>query len=96
MDRPKPRRHTSTIAALVVLLPVVAFVLYASMDVAEFECDVCMAFDGQEVCRTVTGKTEQEGVRTGVNNACAQLAAGMTNTMRCERGEPTRARCRPL
>jgi len=96
MDSPKRRRHTSTIAALVVLVPVIGFVLYSSMHVAEFECDVCIAFDGQQVCRTVTGKTREEGVRTGVNNACALLASGMTNSMRCERTQPTRAECREL
>lgn len=96
MDRPKRRRHSSTIAAVAVLVPMIGLILYASMDVAEFECDVCMGFDGHEICRTVTGKTEQEGVRTGVNNACALLTSGMTNTMRCERGQPTKAQCRRL
>lgn len=95
MDRPR-RRHTSTIAALVVLAPVIGFVVWSSLDVAQFECTVCMPFDGQQVCRTVTGKTEQEGIRTGVTNACALLTSGMTNSMRCERGQPTKAECRKL
>jgi len=96
MDSPKRRRHTSALAAIAVLVPVVALVLYSSMDVAQYECTVCMPFDGQEVCRTVTGKTEDEGVRTGTTNACALLTSGMTNSMRCERTQPTKAECRKL
>jgi hypothetical protein len=96
MDNPKRRRHTSTLAALFVLVPVIAFVLYSSMHVAEFECEVCIAFGGQELCRTVTGQTREEGVRTGTNNACALLSSGMTDSMRCERTVPTKAECREL
>jgi len=96
MDNPKRRRHTSTIAAAAVLVPVIAFIIYSSLDIAQFECTVCMPFDGQEVCRTVTGKTKEEGIRTGVNNACAQLTSGMTNSMRCERTQPSKAECRKL
>jgi hypothetical protein len=96
MDRPKGRRHSSAIAAAVFLLLVISFVVYSSLHVAEFECEVCMAFEGNQVCRTVTGNTEQEGVRTGVSNACALLTSGMTNTMRCERGQPAKASCRRL
>ncbi len=96
MDSPRRRRHSSTLAAAVVLLPVVGFVVYSSLHVAEYECDVCITFDGQEMCRTVTGQTEEEGLRTGKNNACALLTSGMTNSMRCERSMPTRAECRKL
>jgi len=96
MDSKKRRPHTSTIAAIAVLVPVIGFVLWSSMSVSDFECTVCMPFDGREICRTVTGKTEQEGIRTGTNNACALLTSGMTNSMRCERGQPTKAECRRL
>ena len=96
MDRPKRRRHTSAIAAVVFLVPVIGIVVYSSLHVAEYECDVCITFDGQQVCRTVTGKTETEGIHTGTNNACANLTSGMTNSMRCERTQPDKAVCRKL
>ena len=37
----------------------------------------------------MTGKTEKEGMRTGVDNACAILASGVTDTLRCQRTLPT-------
>ncbi len=96
MDSPKRRRHTSAIAAAVVLVPVIGFIIYSSMNVAQFECTVCVPFDGMEDCRTVEGKTKEEGIRTAVTNACAHMTAGMTNSMRCERTQPSRAECRKL
>jgi len=96
MDSPKRRRHTSAIAAAAVLVPLIGFVIYSSLDIADFECTVCIPFDGHEACRTVTGKTREEGIRTGVTNACAQLTSGMTNSMRCERTQPTKAECKKL
>ncbi len=71
-------------------------VVYSSFQVSDFECEVCMAFEGQETCRTVTGKTEMEGLRTGIDNACAILASGVTDTLRCQRGQPKKASCKHL
>jgi hypothetical protein len=94
MDRPKRRWHTSTLAFLAILVPVGAYVVYSSFQVSTFECDVCVAFHGNETCRTVTGATEAEGIRTGIDNACALLASGMTEIMKCGRTEPSKAVCR--
>jgi hypothetical protein len=55
-----------------------------------------MEFAGGNVCRTVTGKTEVEAVRTGIDNACAHLASGVTDSMRCQRTPPKTVECRPI
>ncbi|HSP97572.1 MAG TPA: hypothetical protein VL049_10060 [Candidatus Dormibacteraeota bacterium] len=89
-------RRRNTIVTLIVLLPIAAVVIYTSFQVSDFECEVCMAFEGQSTCRTVTGKTEQEGLRTGVDNACAILSSGVTDTLRCQRTLPTKATCKHL
>jgi hypothetical protein len=92
----KRRRWLSTLTAIAVLAPIAFVVVYSSFQVSDYECQVCMAFGGQEVCRTVTGKTEEEGLRSAIDNACALLAGGVTDTLRCSRTRPTRASCRPL
>jgi hypothetical protein len=92
----KHRRWLSTLTAMAVLVPVTVVVVYSSFQVSDYECEVCMAFGGQEVCGTVTGKTEEEGLRGAIDNACALLAGGVTDTLRCTRTRPTRASCRPL
>jgi len=90
------RRWRNTLITLGFLLSIGATVVYLSFQVSDFECEVCMNFHGQEVCRTVTGKTELEGMRTGVDNACALLTSGVTETLRCQRTTPRKAECRPL
>ncbi len=93
-NKRKPWR--STVAGIAFLIPIAAIVVYFSLQVSNFECDVCISFNGREVCRTVIGKTEEEGLRTGIDNACAPLAGGVTETLRCSRTTPTKAECRRL
>lgn len=93
-----PRRHPwrNAIVTAVVLVPIIGYVVYSGFQVSDFECEVCMAFGGREECRTVTAKTEVEGLRGGIDNACALLAGGVTETLRCQRTQPRKASCRPL
>jgi len=93
---PPRRRWLSAVTALAVLLPIVASVIYSSFQISDVECEVCLAFGGREMCRTVKGATEAEAMRGATDNACALLAGGVTDTMRCARTRPTRASCRPL
>jgi hypothetical protein len=95
MVRKKRRRWLSTLTAVAVLLPIIAVVVYSSFQVSDYECEVCIAFGGREVCRTVTGKTEAEGLRSATDNACALLAGGVTDTLRCTRTMPSKAVCKP-
>jgi len=92
------KRHPwrNAIVTLGFLLPIGGFVVWSSFQVSDYECEVCMAFEGRDVCRTVTGKTEVEGMRTGIDNACALLASGVTDSLRCQRTTPRKAQCRAL
>jgi len=94
----RQRRHPwrNAVVTLGVLLPVIGFVIYSSFQVNEVECEVCITFAGQEACRTVAGKTKEDSLRGAVTNACAQVASGVTDTLRCERTEPSKAVCRPV
>jgi hypothetical protein len=94
----KKKKHPwrNAIVTLAVLLPIAAVVIWSSFQVSDYECSVCMAFEGHEVCRTVTGKTEVEGLRSAIDNACALLASGVTDSLRCQRTQPQSASCRPL
>jgi len=76
------------VTALAVLVPVVAFVVYSSFQISDIECEVCIAFEGREVCRTVRSASETEALRGATDNACALL--------RCARTPATRAGCRPV
>ncbi len=86
----------STLAAIVLLPPIVVIVIYGSFQVSNFECTVCIEFEGREACRTVTGQSREEGLQSAVNNVCALIAAGMTDSIRCSRTPPKSAECVPI
>lgn len=70
-----------------------ALVVYRSLHVVGYRCTICVAFRGQTECRTVDGPTLLEARRGAVTNACAYLASGVTDSMACERTQPTKADC---
>jgi hypothetical protein len=72
------------------------FVVYRSLRVAGYSCTACIAFRGQAACRTVEGPTEHEARASAINNVCALLAAGVTDTLACERTTPTKVECAAL
>ena len=89
---PARRRRTSwLIAAALVLF--MAFVIYRSFRVSGYKCAVCIAFRGQSVCRTVEGASEHDARMAATTNACAYLSSGVTDSLACERTEPTRVEC---
>jgi len=92
----RPRRHPwrNALVTLGVLLPVIGYVVYSSFHAGEVECEVCITFEGRDACRTVAGKTEEDGMRGAVTNTCALLSSGVTDTLRCERTLPRKAECR--
>ncbi|HYD49402.1 MAG TPA: hypothetical protein VEB21_13690 [Terriglobales bacterium] len=92
----QPRRATHTARWVVIAASVLfmGIVVYRSLQVAGHECSVCVEFHGREMCRTVQGASGEEAARSAMNNACAQLASGVTDTMACERSKPTKMECR--
>ena len=61
---------------------------------AGFNCRVCMQFQGRVECREALGPSEEEALRTAKDNACAFLAAGMTQVVQCTtRTEPMSTSC---
>ena len=84
------------IAAAVVLTPVIGFVVYSSFQVSAVECEVCMQFDGRTICRSASAARRDEALRSAADNACALLTSGMTNSIRCQQGEPVKTECRSL
>ena len=58
-------------------------------------CEVCVTFQSGTECRTALGATREEAVRTATDNACALLASGMTDSIRCTNTQPDRVTCEP-
>jgi len=93
MTRSKRSRARSGWIVASALILFIAFVVYRSLHSSGHRCSVCINFRGQEVCRTVDGATEQEARSSAITNACAFLASGVTDSLACERTQPTTTRC---
>jgi hypothetical protein len=81
---------------LVVLLGVVLFigvVVYSTIAPAQVECEVCMEFDGQRVCRLGAGESEEAAARAAQESVCGGNAFGMSEVIVCRGAEPLSVTC---
>lgn len=82
----------TAIIGIVFVVATVAFIVYSSMTGAQYRVEVCMSFQGQTSCRTASADTDEHALRSATSNACALIASGVTDTMACERSNPTSVR----
>jgi hypothetical protein len=69
-----------------------ALLAYSTLRLRQHRVEVCIAFNGRTECRTASGASEQEAIRTATENACALIASGMTESIACERTPPQSVR----
>ena len=84
-------RTALAIAVFVVLL--IALIVFSSLSLGGYSCEVCMEFRGQSKCRSARGSTQEEARRTALDNACAFLASGVTDSIACTNTPPRSVRC---
>ena len=70
------------------LLGFIALIAYSTLHGPRYRVEVCMAFNGRTTCKTVSGKSEEAALRSGITNSCADMVAGVSETMRCEQSQP--------
>jgi hypothetical protein len=76
---------------LVVALFVVAFLallVYSTVHGPRYRVEVCMVYQGRSACKTVAAKSEEGALRSGRENACADISSGVTDTVRCQNSDP--------
>ncbi len=83
----------TTRATLFFLGLFIAIVVYFSMTIAEYECEVCVTFMNRSVCRTAASGTREASIESAVTSACGTLASGMTESIRCSNTRPDRVTC---
>lgn len=72
--------------AFIVLVLVV--LVYTSMGNNRYRCEVCVVYGGRKACRMAGASTEAQAQRTATENACAEIASGVTDSMACENRQP--------
>ena len=85
----------TTLAVLIVLAAVLALIVYSTLGLGGYSCEVCMEYAGQSKCRTAAASSEEQARRAAIDNACAFLASGMTDSMACASRPPKSVRCGP-
>ncbi|MDE0102960.1 MAG: hypothetical protein OXN89_11320 [Bryobacterales bacterium] len=76
------------LAAVIFIGLVLAAVVYSSLGLRQYTCEVCMEFQGRTNCATASGTTQEEAQRTATDTACATISAGMTESIQCSRTPP--------
>jgi len=95
MKSTDPSRRRASWMLTVALLAFVAFIIYRSLQVSGYRCEICVTFAAASACGTVDAQSEDEARRAALTNACAKVASGVTDSLACERSGPTRITCGP-
>ncbi|RME03271.1 MAG: hypothetical protein D6812_05380 [Deltaproteobacteria bacterium] len=75
------------------LVTIVVVSLALTLGSAKITCEVCMEYNGQQRCKTVSGKSKDFIVQTASHNVCAELANGRDDQISCSRRPPTKVDC---
>lgn len=70
----------------------IGFMIYSTRQQSKYRVEACMEFQGRTDCRTASGPTEQQALRTAVENACALISSGMTDSIACGNTTPKSVR----
>lgn len=75
-------------------LVVVGLLVWSAMrGVDEVECEVCITFNEQTVCRTGRGRDKAAAIQSAQTAACAVLTRGRAENVRCGNLQPTSLSC---
>jgi hypothetical protein len=75
---------------LLIFAALMGLLVYSTLTLGGQRVEVCMQFRGQQSCRTASGSTREQALRTALQNACAEIASGVTDSLACERSEPVK------
>jgi hypothetical protein len=81
--------------ALLVILGIGAFIaLLTALTLSgrKVRVEVCMEYRGRQRCKVASGPDQQTAIRTATDNACADIASGMTESIQCTNSRPVSAR----
>lgn len=71
----------------------VGVIVFTTVAPVQSQCEVCLEFDGQLVCRQGAGATEEEASRAAQESACGGNAMGMSASIACRNAVPASVQC---
>ncbi|MHB8736474.1 MAG: hypothetical protein ACYC6M_14320 [Terriglobales bacterium] len=85
-----PKLLRALLALLV--LAVLGYLVYSSTHAAQFRVEVCVNYQGRTACRIAAARTREEALRGAHDNACADVASGVTESVGCNSTPPASVR----
>jgi hypothetical protein len=70
-----------------------AALIYTTLSETGVECEVCVDYRGQSMCKTVTAPDRTQAIQQATATACALLSSGVTAGMECNSAPPSITRC---
>lgn len=68
---------------------ILGLIVYSMTTLTQHRVELCLTFNGQSRCKIASGSSQESAMRTALDNACGELAGGVTETLACQRTEPT-------
>ena len=75
------------------MLGFMGLVVYASLPQSAHSCEVCLEFNGERVCRTGVGNSQDEARQAAQESTCGGNARGMSEQIACRNAEPLKLTC---
>lgn len=89
----KPIQVISILAAMIVFMGLVVWLTTSDV---ETECEVCLVFGMEEVCRLGRGANEVKALQAAQESVCGGNTSGMAEIIVCRNATPVRATCQAL
>jgi hypothetical protein len=89
----KPNTRARVLALIIAVVVLGTALVYGSLSVIQVECELCVTFRGQTLCRRGSGATDEDARRAAQQAACALLASGMDESIACQNTPPTNIQC---
>jgi hypothetical protein len=84
------------VVVVAIILAAVAFigaVVWTTLQACQVTCEVCLVFEGQEVCRQGRGPSQAEALASAQQSSCGGNTSGMAESIACLSRAPDRASC---
>lgn len=78
------------LVGLLIFFALVGVMIYSTLNLSQHRVQACMTFQGQTNCRIASGSSVQFATRTAIQNACAGIASGVTDSIACEQSQPAK------
>ena len=83
----------TTLLSLLFGLLVLGLLIYSTMGLQQYSCEVCVTYDGATNCSIARAPTSKEATRTATDVACAPISSGMTESIQCSNTIPDSVEC---